>query len=506
MSAKQSLGIVAVIGWLSQGPGTIGSAIEAGGQASSGECISAAQLLDGYAATQDRLRSCWFQEEETADATASGYGQVPKGTAFSRIERWVDGRRYAYRNCSWGNVGMGEFLAQDRAVWVVRVWDGETFYQYDKAEQSPIGHHPGALHFTCYRTNPDEGRRLHDGRGYTQLSGFFIGDDYQRVDATLREAASIAVRPKPGIMGGSPCVVLEAQTKRGRYRAWFDPAHGYHLARIEIQRGPGDLADRRVLKAGESVRCVMEDVRFKEVEGVWVPMEARLQEDEIGSPQLFSKTTRLLKRTKFVLNPDHQALGSFDPRRHIDDGALVPSYAIDHVGRRHSKLGPQYVWQSGAKFVYDPEGRRVVAGSQPGLLPIVKTLPELRQFGLTFPSNQRVDRNLICFCDLNQAASQEAVVALKRDQSRLQRQGVAVAAVQAAERGVPTGWPEDNPLPFPLGQMNEGPEGRVLQAWRAERLPWLILADAKGVILAEGFDLAQLDRTLKKNPVQGARP
>lgn len=97
-------------------------------------------------------------------------------------------------------------------------------------------------------------------------------------------------------------------------------------------------------------------------------------------------------------------------------------------------------------------------------------------------------------------------MALKRDQSRLQRQGVAVAAVQAAERGVPAAWQENSPLPFPLGQMNVGPEGRVLRAWRVERLPWLILADAKGVILAEGFNLAQLDRTLKENSVSSGGP
>lgn len=216
MKTKPIRNFVVVLGLFGQTLGTLAAAVASSVSTSSGEVINATQLLDRYAATQDRLRSCWIQEEEKEDTTAAGQGQVPKGTGFAEIERWVDGRRYAYRRCMWGNVGMGEFLARDRATWVIRIWDGETFYQYDKAEQAPIGRYPGGLHFTRYRTNPEEGRQLHDGRGYTQLSGYFAGGDHLRLDATLRQAASLSMRSKPEIIGGSPCLVLEAHEPTGR--------------------------------------------------------------------------------------------------------------------------------------------------------------------------------------------------------------------------------------------------------------------------------------------------
>ncbi len=53
-------------------------------------------------------------------------------------------------------------------------------------------------------------------------------------------------------------------------------------------------------------------------------------------------------------------------------------------------------------------------------------------------------------------------------------------------------WNRSNPLPFQVGRVaQETPANQW--ATQVESLPWLILIDAKGIVLDEGFSLDELE-------------
>ena len=54
-------------------------------------------------------------------------------------------------------------------------------------------------------------------------------------------------------------------------------------------------------------------------------------------------------------------------------------------------------------------------------------------------------------------------------------------------------------MPFPVGRLAEK-SARTKWAAEVETLPWLILADSKGRIAAEGFALEELDAKLAALP------
>jgi hypothetical protein len=115
--------------------------------------------------------------------------------------------------------------------------------------------------------------------------------------------------------------VLEADTVRGRFKVWFDADHGYHPARIRARVDVGDdigepWSPHIITEAEGIIRdFTVDNIRFEKIDGVWVPMEAdRKTRIILGSENGFSDTQLHFKRTKIVLNPDHEALGSFaDP-------------------------------------------------------------------------------------------------------------------------------------------------------------------------------------------------
>lgn len=105
----------------------------------------------------------------------------------------------------------------------------------------------------------------------------------------------------------------------------------------------------------------MENVRFERIDGFWVPMEVDMRMNDYYGPGSFSRWNRHYKLTDVVLNPDHDALGSFDnplenPRNdpELKNGASV------------RKDGSRYVWQDG-KLVPKGADRRNRSQSRSGI-------------------------------------------------------------------------------------------------------------------------------------------
>ncbi len=169
------------------------------------------------------------------------------------------------------------------------------------------------------------------------LMGYLAGDHGQRIDRVLRGAGNIEVLEKIEKINDANCYVIEAETRRGRYKVWIDTEHGYNIAQAEAYKNEGDRYHHRILPEGEKVHVTLQDVYFQQHDGIWVPVKGTETIEYILPNGDSWRCESDDKITRFVLNPDHENLGSFDPDT-IRDGTLV---YLD------TEPGMTYVWQNG---------------------------------------------------------------------------------------------------------------------------------------------------------------
>ena len=129
-----------------------------------------------------------------------------------------------------------------------------------------------------------------------------------------------------------------------------------------------------------------------------------------------------------------------------------------------------------------------------------KPLPDLAELGLaanTVPAGKPV---LLCLVDVEQRPSRRVARLLAEQHAALQQQGVTVLAVQAAAASAEAvkEWQGASPVPFPVGRVADTSAKITKWATGVESLPWLILTDSKGRVVAEGFALDDLGDNLKK--------
>jgi hypothetical protein len=144
------------------------------------------------------------------------------------------------------------------------------------------------------------------------------------------------------------CYVIDAVSRHGTYTIWFDPEHGYGIAKAIVRKGPEDLRRGRprsyyIINSFDNSTEVMQNVRFERVNGIWFPVEfewlsKREYEDRTQSGRTPYKVTYL------DVNPDHNDLGSFSL-----DGLDIQNGTRVKIAEA---LGISYVWQNG-KIVSD---------------------------------------------------------------------------------------------------------------------------------------------------------
>ena len=253
------------------------------------------ELLKKYAETQDKLRSFIAKGESTIE-----YIKIPRQSGRMQKELCefrTDGDRVNHR----GSV-RDKVLSKYKALYKFFLWDGESFIHYRQGSQLTDS--------TVFIEKNDESKKRMIATEYkgAPLMGI-CGGDYDRIDSILRKADNISLRQKTEQVGNSQCYVIDAVTKRGEYRVWICPEHGYNIAKIEQKKRKADL-----IGSSERVKIgmlfLLKNVRFEKIDEVWVPVEADMkqyQDDRISIIQWHHK------RTKMTLNPDHNALGSFVP-------------------------------------------------------------------------------------------------------------------------------------------------------------------------------------------------
>jgi len=313
------------------------------------------EMLDKHTQALDSTQifiSSW-EYSGVGSCNIPSWGMKEKnGKRFEEGEHRTDNKGRSYvKSFRWGHVS-GSIVSRDKAVYVLSVVGSAFTYRHNKHLGAP----PDRSHLRYLEEGKpgwDTGYRK--SWGYFDRNGttsFFMGyiQTKARLDGILKKAKQISVNPKPEMLRGSLCYIIEADTRRGEFKVWLDSEHGYHPAKIEVFVGLGDdIGDpgkpRIITKAdGITRQYTMSNVRFTKVDGVWTPMEADSNSHVVlGSENGFSSGRGHFKRVKIVLNPDHDALGSFeDPTKNLQLDPELQDGTVLYTG--NSTKG---TWNSG---------------------------------------------------------------------------------------------------------------------------------------------------------------
>jgi len=453
-------------------------------------------LLNKYAANQDKLKSFVFKSENvrtnfvTKDGTAS-YSKVKQDNVEFRYEDDGSNFRAYYHTKDVHSAADGSLVIADQ-YYNSSLWDQKRYYEYHK---TPVLDASNVFVSSKVIYMKDAITRGYYGAG--SILGFLYGD-VERFDSILRQVDSISLRDELERVGSVDCYVIDAKTKHGTYTIWLDPEHGYGIAKAYVHRGPKDLRFGRprssfVVSTVEQSFFV-ENVRFENTEGIWVPMEADFKIDSkylstSKWPISAGTVDTHYKVTELLLDPDHDALGSFVPD--IENGTSV---------RIQEAPGIRYTWDNEKKFVLDEWDNSIkyVPKDWSVLVGVGKPLPKFESIKLRLSAQQTKDRAiLISFFDMNQRPSRHCIMRLARQAQQLKQKGVTVVVIQASKinENKLNEWVKKNNIPFPVG-MIQGDVEKTHFTWGIRSLPWLILTDMEHIVRAEGFVLTELDEKI----------
>ena len=174
---------------------------------------------------------------------------------------------------------------------------------------------------------------------WAALLGFYDPRTCERLDAALRQARSTSLRKERERINDVHCWVIEAATEHGDYTVWLDPEHGYTAAQVHLRTVRTGKSPKRGGKpiCTETMRTIT-NTRFDEIDGAWIPVESdqtyRLTSSAKGNDWWQDEHIEV---TEVVLNPDHDALGSFSTD-YIPNGTRVSLYPLLQIS---------YTWQDG---------------------------------------------------------------------------------------------------------------------------------------------------------------
>jgi len=455
------------------------------------EKLSVSELLDRYAANQDKLKSFVVKTE----SVSTHLTQQDDSTQPERKWRYMV--EFRYEDSGSGPAvyyGWKEFDLGDNGIWVPEdrdksfLWDGKLNYQYSKRAN-------GSAYSTVHIIKGYEYARHGIGvmyAGACPILGILYGD-VERFDSILRQSETISVRSGLEQVGSADCYVIDAKSEHGVYVVWLDPEHGYGVAKAVLHKGPEDLLHGRPPSSyinsdsRKGLSFFIENVRFEKIEGIWIPVEGdtRTVIERVDST---SSGRSHYKITQIDINPNHTELLSFVPD--IENGTDVS------IGR-----GPEHKWHNGKKFVVDEwDGRiRYVPKDWSILVGVGKPLPQFEGIKLNLSAEQiKAKAILLCFFDMNQRPSRHCIRQLAQRAAGLKKKGVTVAAVETSQVAENTlnEWTKKRNIPFQVGAITADIE-KTRFAWGVRSLPWLILADKQHIVRAEGISLVELDEKIQ---------
>ena len=444
---------------------------------------TALELLDKYAANQDKLGSFIAKTEQTITSHWSN----KQGPNFHRwvIEFRLDGKRKHLGLYIWDDLPAKDAPTPiENALHYCELWDGKRYFEYSKPMKTsdPAD---GTLYVSADPSKAKYTLNICEGLP-------FLGVRYsysERIDSVLRQAGFISVRDELEQVGSVACYVIDAKATSGTYTVWLDPDHGYSIAKADVRVGPNDFYRGRQFKDNQRDALSIKNVRFEQVDNVWIPMEADLYRTSTRQDGPSVESVIHQKITQITLNPDHDALASFVPVTEKGTEIILDS-------------GVRYTWQEGMQFVVDEwDGSiKYVPKDWAILVAVGKPLPKLDGIELTLTAEQTENRAiLLCFLDMNQRPSRHCITQLAQKAAELKERGVIVVAVQATqvEEKTLSDWTKKYNISFPVGTITADVE-KTRFAWGVRSLPWLILADKKHVVRVEGFAVSELDGEVER--------
>ncbi|MHC4834772.1 MAG: hypothetical protein ACYSOF_08500 [Planctomycetota bacterium] len=327
----------------------------------SDEVLDVYDLLDRHAKTQGKIRHSYINKHETT-VKWKGYNKqrpsIGKGHLYEQhnnVELRSDGNRYYSSLKIWGDTPGGSPTTQQQAGITRSLWDGQFRYQYmlnpDSTERNRIKN--GQLYIKPQSECKVPPRRICDSADGGVLRGFFYGSN-ERIDEEIKQAETISLEPETETVNGSQCYVIHANTKRCKYKIWIDPEHDYHIARAVVHRqwGSASRPETRSTPPPEGTsQSTMENVVFKKIDDIWVPVECDCTLNIKYVDGAYNKSQSHHRVTDYVINPDHDTLGSFETD-FIRNGARVKI-----IGEG----GVTYTWQDGK--LLDSHGKVVFESS-----------------------------------------------------------------------------------------------------------------------------------------------
>jgi hypothetical protein len=449
----------------------------------------ATELLAKYAATQDKLTSSFISKIESTSEYEGYSSQRPgkKGVVYNKdekVEIRTDGKRIYYSNKMWGNNSTGR-TTEENASESYNVWDSVRHYQYGYTPLNRINKN-GLLYL--FHLNPDKVNYSYQWKyaeGY-MLRGYFPGEDV-RIDTELKKAKTISVEEKTEEINGSQCYIIDAKTTEGsEYKLWIDPQHGYNIAKVKIKRAWPTFSRPEGYPDSPKGYSTMEltDVRFKMIVDIWLPVEGNEKADYELTNGEYEKDNIHVKLTEYVLNPDHDALGSFEPK-FVRNGANV------ELG-----LGVTYTWRDGK--VVDSDGNVINPATLKMKSLLGETLPSLAEFNVKLDADVIKDKMiLVCFYDFTLSNDRIKQIAQKvRD---LKRNDIVLVGIQISkiEQNALDKLVRKNGISFPVGMIEKKNEQTRLE-WGAKLPLWMILTDKLHTVTAEGFSITVLEEKIRE--------
>ena len=467
------------------------------------EKLSVQELLDRYAENQDKMKSLIAKTESVwiPSAESTKDQQLQQNRSKSIVEfRYEDtGKDFKAYFCRTPLKleSDGTWVEEDTTKSKKILCRDKSYYQYYKGPRLAVS----KLYITADSkfAGKDLSQIAYDGVG--PFRGVLCGDK-ERIDSILKQSDSLSVRPDLDQIGSVNCYVVDAVSRHGTYTVWFDPEHGYGIAKAIVRKGPEDLRWGRPrsnnTNSFDNSTDVMQNVRFERVNGIWFPMEyERLIKKEYENRTQSGRTP--YKVTYLDVNPDHNDLGSFS----LDGLDIQEGTRIKIVEEPGKTLGIERTWQKGKKFVVDEwDGRiRYMPEDWSIRVGVGEPLPKFEGIDLDLSAEDiRYKAILLCFFNINQRPSRNCMRQLSSKAQELKTKGVFVAAVHASkvDDNKLRLWVKKYRISFPVG-MVQGDEEKARFSWGIRSLPWLTLTDTQHVVIAEGFSVAELDEKLKDN-------
>ena len=189
---------------------------------------------------------------------------------------------------------------------------------------------------------------------------------------------------------------------------------------------------------------------------------------------------------------------AFDSNQRRYEFGGVSGGASGKVGLKIFTLANEILSADQVKYVGIEKQSCQMSKEPPSLMG--KSLPDFTNIRFNFVSKQTDEKViLICFFDMDQRPSRNYIGELAKRAKELKEQGVIVIAIQAlkADENKLDEWIKKNNISFPVGIV-QGDAEKVRFSWGVKSLPRLILTNDKHYVVAEGFNLKELDNKLKQ--------